>query len=103
MTCIIEKKTKTGAQTINTPYKDKIQNIEKHPHGSVFSENLFIELLFQFGTQLENANTIWWENSKNAGVLLIPWREKMKCELQIRNNWGRKQRYLKVDSISCRS
>lgn len=35
-----------------------------------------MELLFQFGTQLENANTIWWDNSKNAGVLVIPWREK---------------------------
>lgn len=79
------------------------QNIEKHPHKPVFSENLFIELLLQFGTQLENGNTIWWDKSKNAGVLLILWREKMKYVLQIRNNWCRKQCYLKVGSISCRT
>lgn len=94
-------KKKSGPQR-NNKYPLERQNTEKHPYRPVFSENLFIEFLFQFGTQLENANTIWWDSSKNAGVLLIPWREKMKCELQIRNNEGRKQRYLKVGSISCR-
>lgn len=71
------KKKKSGAQR-NSEYPLARQNIENHPHRPVFLENLFIELLFQFGTQLENANRIWWDNSKNAGVLLILWKEKMK-------------------------
>lgn len=71
-----KKKIVSGAQR-NNKYPPERQNIEKHPQRSVFSENLFIELLFQFGTQLKNANTIWWDNGKNAGVLLILWREEM--------------------------
>lgn len=72
-----KKKKKSGAQR-NNKYPTERQDIGKHPHIPVFSESLFIELLFQFGTQSENANTIWWDNRKNAGVLLALWGEKKK-------------------------
>lgn len=72
-------------ETINTLQKEK--KYRKTPSEiSIFREFIY-RIVISFGTQLENANTIWWDNRKNAGVLLILWREKMKCELQIRNNW----------------
>lgn len=47
-----KKKKKSGAQR-NNKYLTEKQDIGKHPHRPVFSESLFIELLFQFGTQSE--------------------------------------------------
>lgn len=81
-----QKKNLEHKEMRKTQQKDNIQKNILTVH--FFSEVLFIELSFQFGTQLENGNTIWWDNRKNAKVLLVLCGEEEEHELEIRSNQG---------------